>query len=67
MLPDNRGYFGGYGGKFVPVGTPVVSESGISSREDIITMMECGVNAVLVGEGLVTSDDIPAKIKELMA
>jgi indole-3-glycerol phosphate synthase len=51
---------------FVPVGISVVSESGIKSRDDIITMMECGVNAVLVGEALVTADDIPAKIKELM-
>lgn len=50
----------------IPVGISVVSESGIKSREDIITMMECGVNAVLIGEALVTADDIPAKIKELM-
>ncbi len=50
----------------VPVGTSVVSESGIKSREDIITMMECGVNAVLIGEALVTAESIPDKIKELM-
>ena len=50
----------------VPIGTSVVSESGIKTREDIITMMECGVNAVLIGEALVTAESIPDKIKELM-
>ena len=50
----------------VPVGTSVVSESGIKSREDIIAMMECGVNAVLIGEALVTAESVPDKIKELM-
>lgn len=50
----------------VPVGISVVSESGIKSREDIITMMECGVNAVLIGEALITAESIPDKIKELM-
>ena len=50
----------------VPVGTSVVSESGIQTREDILTMMECGANAVLIGEALVTAESIPDKIKELM-
>ena len=50
----------------IPVGTVVVSESGIKSRDDIIIMMECGINAVLIGEALVTADSIPDKIKELM-
>jgi indole-3-glycerol phosphate synthase len=44
----------------------VVSESGINSREDIIKMKECRVNAVLVGEALVTAKDIPTKMKELL-
>ena len=51
---------------FIPVDTIVVSESGIKSRDDIIIMMECGVNAVLIGEALVTAESIPDKIKELM-
>lgn len=50
----------------VPVGTSVISESGIKTREDILTMMECGVNAVLIGEALVIAESIPDKIKELM-
>jgi len=43
----------------------VVSESGISTSEDIKKMKECKVNAVLVGEALVTAKDIPAKMREL--
>lgn len=50
----------------IPQGFTVVSESGIKTRGDILKMMEYGVNAILVGESLVTSNDIPAKIKELM-
>ncbi|MCK4727860.1 MAG: indole-3-glycerol phosphate synthase TrpC [Desulfobacterales bacterium] len=44
----------------------VVSESGISRQWDIEKMKEWGVNAVLVGEALVTAGDLPAKIKELI-
>ncbi len=50
----------------IPSNNIVVSESGINSRDDIKKMKECKVNAVLVGEALVTAKDIPAKIKELM-
>jgi indole-3-glycerol phosphate synthase len=50
----------------VPEGTIVVSESGIRNREDIIILTECGVNAMLVGEALVTSGDIPAKMEALL-
>ncbi len=51
----------------VPSENIVVSESGIKSRDDIKKMRECKVNAVLVGEALVTAADIPAKIRELMS
>ena len=44
----------------------VVSESGISSRLDVEKLKGWGVNAVLVGEALVTTADIKAKIRELM-
>jgi indole-3-glycerol phosphate synthase len=50
----------------IPEENIVVSESGISNRDDIKKMKECRVDAVLVGEALVTAKDIPAKIKELM-
>jgi indole-3-glycerol phosphate synthase len=46
-------------------GQIVVSESGIKERADIQKLREWGVNAVLMGEALVTATDIPAKIKEL--
>jgi indole-3-glycerol phosphate synthase len=47
-------------------GHTVVSESGIKERADIRKLREWGVNAVLIGEALVTATDIPAKIKELL-
>jgi len=43
----------------------VVSESGIKSRSDIEKLKEWGVNAMLVGEVLVTADDVLTKMKEL--
>jgi len=46
-------------------GQIVVSESGIKEKTDIRKLREWGVNAVLIGEALVTATDIPAKIKEL--
>ncbi len=45
----------------------VVSESGLKTHEDIKKMRECKVDAVLIGEALVTAPDIPARIKELFA
>lgn len=51
----------------IPDDTPVVSESGINSRKDIRKMRECKVDAVLIGEALVTAGDITSKIKELLA
>ncbi|MBN1692801.1 MAG: indole-3-glycerol phosphate synthase TrpC [Dehalococcoidales bacterium] len=50
----------------IPEDTIVVSESGINCKEDIKIMKECKVDAVLVGEALVTAKDIPAKMKELL-
>ena len=49
----------------IPPGRVVVSESGIKKRGDIQKLREWGVDAVLVGEALVTADDVTAKIKEL--
>ena len=50
----------------IPQGRIVVSESGISRREDVEKLKEWGVRAVLVGEALVTAEDIPTKMKELI-
>ena len=49
----------------VPPPRLAVSESGISSRQDIERLAQCGVHAVLVGEALMKSDDIPAAVREL--
>ncbi len=43
-----------------------VSESGIHGREDVIKMRDCGINAILVGESIIRSDDRGRKIKELL-
>ncbi len=50
----------------IPQGKVVVAESGISSREDVVRMKQAGVNAVLVGEALVTASDVGAKVRELV-
>jgi len=44
----------------------VVSESGISSREDMQKLEGWGVNAALVGEALMSADDIATKMRELL-
>jgi indole-3-glycerol phosphate synthase len=43
----------------------LVSESGIHAREDIKKLAGAGVRAVLIGESLMRSDDIVAKINDL--
>jgi indole-3-glycerol phosphate synthase len=49
----------------IPEGKIIVSESGIQSRADIMFLKSMGVNAVLVGEVLMESEDIGAKLREL--
>jgi indole-3-glycerol phosphate synthase len=43
----------------------LVSESGIDTNADVRKLAEAGVQAVLVGESLMRSDDIPGKIKSM--
>jgi indole-3-glycerol phosphate synthase len=50
----------------IPRGRIVVSESGIRGRDEVQKLKEWKVNAMLVGETLVTADDVVAKIKELL-
>ena len=50
----------------IPKQRIVVAESGIKSRTDVEKLVEWGVNAILVGEALVTAGDVLAKMKELM-
>ena len=50
----------------IPAGKIVVSESGIKSRMDVEKLMKEGVDAILVGETLMKSNDISAKFGELL-
>ena len=52
---------------FVREGIVVVSESGIHTRDDVLRLAAARVNAILVGEALVTSPDPLTKIEELLA
>jgi indole-3-glycerol phosphate synthase len=51
----------------IPPDYVVVSESGINNRDDIKKMKDYKVDAVLVGEALVTAKNIPDKIRELIS
>jgi indole-3-glycerol phosphate synthase len=46
---------------------PVISESGIRTRADIINLKTAGVKGVLIGEVLLKSGNPPAKISELLS
>ncbi len=48
-----------------PPDTLFVSESGVSSREDIVALSLCGVDAVLIGEALMRARDKRTKLAEL--
>jgi len=50
----------------VPGGHTLVSESGIYTREHVHMLEEGGVDAMLVGESLLTSRNIAEKIQELL-
>jgi indole-3-glycerol phosphate synthase len=52
--------------KLVPPETTFVSESGIHTRDDVRVLEAAGVNAILVGESLMRSDDMRRKIDELL-
>jgi len=49
----------------IPADITVVAESGIFTAADVQRLENANVNAILVGEALVTSEDIPAKVREL--
>lgn len=51
----------------VPNSIHLVSESGISTREDITRIASLGVGAVLIGEALMRTDDPAGAVKELLA
>ena len=49
----------------VPRGKILVSESGITSKEQFLHLKRLRVHAALVGEALVTSPDVSAAVREL--
>ena len=49
----------------IPSDKVIVSESGISTPEDLARLEPYGVDAVLVGEALVTANDTAAKVQSL--
>jgi len=51
---------------FIPEDKVVVSESGISGRDDVERLAACGVHAVLVGEALITADNVREKMREFV-
>jgi indole-3-glycerol phosphate synthase len=51
--------------KLIPDDRIVVSESGISNKEDIIALQSCGVTNFLIGEALTASPDIALKMRQL--
>jgi len=50
----------------IPQDRIVVSESGIKDRSDIEKLREWGVDAVLIGESLMSAPNIASKMKELL-
>ncbi len=49
----------------IPAGTCVVAESAIFTRADVKRLANAGLDAVLVGEALMTAPDIAARVREL--
>ncbi|MFQ5861308.1 MAG: indole-3-glycerol phosphate synthase TrpC [Dehalococcoidia bacterium] len=49
----------------IPRGRVIVTESGITSAQEVQWARRLGVHAVLVGEALVTAPDVAAKVREL--
>lgn len=50
----------------IPPNRIVVSESGIKGRNDIEVLRLLGINAVLIGESLMSAPDIAARMRELL-
>lgn len=48
----------------MPADLTVVSESGIKGRADLPRLQAWGAQAVLIGEAIVTADDVAAKVRE---
>ncbi|OIP67802.1 MAG: indole-3-glycerol phosphate synthase [Candidatus Infernicultor aquiphilus] len=53
-------------GHLIPKDCLLISESGIKNREDIKELSFYGIDAVLIGEALMSADDLNHKLKELV-
>ena len=51
----------------IPGNITLVAESGIHTTDDVAELSMMGVDAMLVGEALVTASDVGAKVRELLA
>lgn len=52
--------------KCIPANITLVAESGIHTADDVARVRDMGVEAILVGEALVTASDVGAKVRELV-
>ena len=52
--------------KYIPDDKIVVSESGIDSKDIILTLQEEGIDAFLIGEAFMREKDVGKKLKELI-
>jgi indole-3-glycerol phosphate synthase len=50
----------------IPAEIPLVSESGISSREDMLRLREAGITAALIGESLMRSREQSETLKQFL-
>jgi len=51
----------------MPPGRVTVSESGITSQDDVRRVADLGIDALLIGETFMRAPDVGVKVKELMA
>ena len=51
----------------IPEGIPVVSESGISTRQDMLRLKEAGITAALIGESLMRSTEQGTTLQEFLS
>ncbi|KJJ84986.1 indole-3-glycerol phosphate synthase [Candidatus Omnitrophus magneticus] len=52
--------------KYLPADKVIVSESGIANYRDVMFLQGLGVDAILVGESLLSSKDIILKVREIL-
>ena len=52
--------------QLVPAEIPVVSESGITSKEDMLCLKEAGIKAALIGESLMRSAEQSGTLQDFL-